>query len=137
MKNQDDRDPEFKRQLTLIPGGERLTNCLLCGTCAAECPVSEINEEFNPRKIMSKIFLGMKKEIMHSPEIWLCNQCQACVPNCPQDVRFAGIIRALRQMMIEEGYATQEMAEMVDKIDRDSMKERIEKITKVTHLAVP
>jgi heterodisulfide reductase subunit C len=99
-------DHEFKKQVASKPGGERVTNCYLCGTCTAGCPVSRLEGDYNPRRIMKKVLLGLKKEVLESPEIWQCSQCHVCVAHCPQDVRFADVIRVLRQLAQEEGYAS-------------------------------
>jgi heterodisulfide reductase subunit C len=78
------------------------------------------------------LLLGMKKEILSSPDIWLCSQCHTCVAHCPQDVRLADIIRVLRQMAVKEGYASDEMAQAHDELEAELKKERIDKIKKLT-----
>jgi heterodisulfide reductase subunit C2 len=125
-------DHEFKKQVTSKPGGERATNCYLCGTCTAGCPVSRLEGDYNPRRIMKKVLLGLKKEVLESPEIWQCSQCHICVAHCPQDVRFADVIRVLRQLAQEEGYASKELNDEVEKLDEELKKQRIEKIKELT-----
>lgn len=121
-------DSKFKGQVASKPGGEKVTNCYLCGSCTAGCPVSNIRKEYNPRKFMRMILLGMKDEVLSSPEIWQCNQCHICVAHCPQDVRFADIVRVLRQMALEEGYVTEEFVQKVNQLDEDMRYQRIRKI---------
>lgn len=121
-------DADFKNQVASRPGGEKLKNCYLCGTCTAGCPVSSICGEYNPRRIMRMVLLGMKDDVLSSPEIWQCSQCHVCVAHCPQDVRFADVMRVLRQIAVEEGYFKKELIEEVEKIDMELKKERIQKI---------
>lgn len=125
-------DHEFIKQVMSKPGGERASNCFQCGTCTAGCPVSSLEGDYNPRRIMRKIQLGLKEEVLESPEIWQCSQCHVCVAHCPQDVRFADIIRVLRKMAVEEGYASQQLADAVEKLDEELKKQRIEKIKELT-----
>jgi heterodisulfide reductase subunit C2 len=125
-------DYEFKNQVASKPGGERVLNCYLCGTCTAGCPVSSIHGDYNPRRIMKKVLLGMKEEVLNSPEIWQCSQCHVCVAHCPQDVRFADIIRVLRQMAVEEGCASKELYDEVEKLDEELKRQRVEKIKELT-----
>jgi heterodisulfide reductase subunit C len=125
-------DLEFKNQVASRPGGENVTNCFLCGTCTAGCPVSSLSGDYNPRRIMRMILLGMKEEVLSSPEIWQCNQCHACVAHCPQNVRFADVMRVLRQMAVEEGYVNKEIVEEVNKIDIETRQQRIERIKNLT-----
>lgn len=125
-------DYGFKDQVASRPGGERVTNCYLCGTCTAGCPVSNIEGDYNPRRIIRKLLLGMKKELLESSEIWHCSQCHTCVAHCPQDVRLADVIRVLRQLAIEEGYASRKLADEVEKLDLELKKKRAEEIKKLT-----
>jgi heterodisulfide reductase subunit C len=125
-------DTGFKDRIASRPGGERVKNCYLCGTCTAGCPVSALRQEYSPRRFMRMILLGMKEEILSSNEIWQCSQCHVCVAHCPQDVRFADIIRILRQMATEEGYAPEDMMKRIDEIDIELRKKRISMVEELT-----
>ena len=124
-------EQSFKNEVASYPGGERVLSCYLCGTCTAGCPISEIDAEYNPRKIMRKILLGMKDELLNSGEIWKCYQCHICVSHCPQDVRFADVIRALREISREEGIYSGDFADEVAKLDYEARKQRLDKIGKL------
>ena len=97
-------DPQFKYKIANIVGGESLMNCFFCGKCSAVCPISEVNEEFKPRKIIHMILLGMKEEVLSSEFIWLCATCDACSFKCPQKVRMADIMGVVRKIAKNEGY---------------------------------
>ena len=118
----------FKNEVRTTPGGANVLNCFLCGSCTACCPVNEIDDEYNPRKIMRMVLLDMEDDILRSKEIWKCNQCHACVAHCPQDVRFADIIRALREIAIEKGHREKSLLEKVYKLDDELKRQRLEKI---------
>ena len=123
-------DQSFKNEVASHPGGERVLNCYLCGTCTAGCPISEITADYNPRQIMRKILLGRKDELLRSGEIWRCYQCHTCVSHCPQDVRFADIIRAMREIAVAEDVVDAAFAEMVEAFDLETRKLRLEKVNK-------
>ena len=123
--------PGFKNQVRNFPGGANAFACFLCGSCTAGCPVNEIDEAYNPRKLMRMILLDLKEEVLSSREIWKCNQCHSCVAHCPQDVRFADVLRALREIALEEGYAPSSLAEAVTAIDIEIRKQRLEKINQI------
>lgn len=125
-------DFEFKNQVASKPGGEKVTNCFMCGTCTAGCPVSSLNSDYNPRRIMKMILMGMKEEVLSSHELWQCNQCHACVAHCPQNVRFADVMRVLRQMALEEGFVTKELVDEVNRIDIETRQQRIDRIKSLT-----
>jgi heterodisulfide reductase subunit C len=132
MIEYDKLDHDFLCDVMKRPGGERAANCYLCGTCTAGCPVSAQRSEYNPRRIMKMVQLGLKEPLLSSPELWQCTQCHVCVAHCPQDARCADVVRILRQMAIEEGYATQELADDVEKLDEDLKRKRIELVKERT-----
>ncbi len=113
-----DMDAKFKFEVAARPGGENVKLCFQCGTCTATCPVSQIDDEFNPRKIIRQVVLGMRKEVLTSPVIWRCVQCYACVAKCPQNVKFADVMATLRQMAVEEGHVPPTMVQDVDELGR-------------------
>jgi len=111
-------DPQFKHDVAAHPGGENITLCYACGTCTASCPVSGVDDEYNPRKIIRQVLLGMREEVLSSPVIWRCVQCYACSSSCPQNVRFRDVMRALREMAIEAGAVRPELGDDVAELDR-------------------
>jgi len=121
-------DNNFKNIVATHPGGEHVLDCFLCGTCTAGCPISEIDDSFNPRKIMRQIQYGMKDETLSDGEIWKCYQCHTCVAHCPQDVRFADIIRALREIAVLEGMVKSDFVESVKEIEIQARKQRLEQV---------
>jgi len=125
-------DSKFKELVAKRPGGERALYCYQCGTCTAGCPVSSLHSEYNPRAIMRKLLLGMKDEVLSSPELWQCSQCHICVAHCPQDVRFADVVRVLRELALEEGYVTAEFADQVEQLDKEIRQLRIDRIKELS-----
>lgn len=96
-------DPNFKYQVAAEAGAEDIRSCFACGTCTATCPVREIEESYNPRKIIRMILLGMREEVLSSEFIWLCSTCHSCEERCPQGVSFAEIITAVKNIAAREG----------------------------------
>ena len=143
-------DPQFKYDVAQHPGGDNIQLCFACGTCTAACPVAEIDDQFNPRKIIRQVLLGMRKEVLSESTIWKCAQCYACTAKCPQNVKFKDIIRALREMAVEEKYVEPDRGEKIEQIDKlwqknrqnmisvflknpeefDKLKDKLERITK-------
>jgi len=107
-------DPQFKYEIANKPGGESLFNCFACGKCSAVCPVSEVNEEFKPQKIIHMILLGMKEEVLSNEFIWLCATCDACSFRCPQEVRMADIMGVVRKIAEEEGYVPSNFNQQIE-----------------------
>src|SRR4030042_2617929 len=97
-------DPNFKFLITSEPGGENIKKCFFCCTCAARCPVREVTERYNPRRIIRMALLGMKKEVLSSDFIWLCSSCYTCFERCPQDVKIPELMNAIKNIAVREGY---------------------------------
>jgi len=110
-------DAKFKYEVANEPGGENIKLCFACGLCTASCPVSEIDPEYNPRRIIRMVLLGMREEVLSSDFIWLCSQCYTCQAHCPQNVNFSDVMKALRNMAVREGYVHPSFASQIKKID--------------------
>ena len=128
-----DLDPHFCDEVAALPGGENIKKCFACGTCAAGCPVTNIDDEYNCRKIIRQVLLGMREEVLKSPLIWFCLMCYRCTSRCPQQVNFADIMKALRYLAIKNGFVSANMLKNTDEVDqytqiirRDMMKKTIE-----------
>jgi len=117
-------DPRFKYQVAEQPGGGNIKVCFSCGLCTAGCPVSEIDENYNPRKIIRMVLLGMREQVLSSDFIWLCSLCYTCYAHCPQNVKFTDVMRALRTMAVNEGYVHPSFPDRIKEIDNLSQKLR-------------
>ena len=124
-------DSKFKYDVANEPGGENIKLCFACGLCTASCPVSEIDAEYNPRKIIRMVLLGMRKEVLSSGTIWLCSQCYTCQAHCPQNVAFADVMKALRNMAVAEGHVHPSFAQGIKEIDVLSQKLRHRMVNEV------
>ena len=101
-----DLDPKFKFEIANFPGSELLTRCFTCGTCTAICPVSNTFSEYDPRKIIHMIILGLKDRVLSSENIWRCSHCETCKFSCPQGVQLSEIMDALQHMAVRDKYVT-------------------------------
>jgi heterodisulfide reductase subunit C len=117
-------DPRFKYDVAAHPGGDNVKLCFSCGTCTAGCPVAGVDAEFDPRRIIRQVLLGMRQKVLSSPVIWRCVQCYSCSAKCPQNVKFRDVIRALREMAIEEGYVRGDMLDEIEQLDELTQKLR-------------
>lgn len=68
--------------------------------------MEKVVEDFDPRKILHMVALGMEEQLLGSDTIWACSQCQSCVPVCPQGIRCSDVIMALRNEAAKRGLAT-------------------------------
>ncbi|KAA0005284.1 MAG: heterodisulfide reductase [Thermoplasmata archaeon] len=121
MIDSNELDPNFKYEVAAEPGGQHISRCFACGTCTAGCPVREIDDKYNPRKIIRMVLLGMRDKVLKSDFIWLCSTCYTCFDRCPQGVQLTAIMTALKNIAAREGYihpSFKEQARLVSKFGR-------------------
>jgi heterodisulfide reductase subunit C len=107
-KNKMEMNPAFNAEVIAEPGGEHLNSCFSCGACSGICPVSQAIPDFDPRKIIHMVRMGLTERLLSSDLLWYCSDCRSCVFVCPQDVRFADIMGALAKLALKKGYITTE-----------------------------
>lgn len=127
-------DTRFKHDVANEPGGRNILVCFACGLCTASCPVADIDQKFNPRRIIRMVLLGMKEQVLSSDLIWFCLQCYNCQAHCPQNVDFADIVKALRSIAVKEGYVAPSFVEKVQEIDAFCRKLRHQMVSTVVGL---
>jgi quinone-modifying oxidoreductase, subunit QmoC len=94
-------DLNFLDEVYSIPGGEKIKDCIQCGTCSGSCPVSWAMEE-TPRQIFAMIRAGMRNEVLDSTTIWTCASCYQCMHRCPQKIKITDIMYMLKRMAMRE-----------------------------------
>ena len=80
--------------------------CFTCGECSSACPIFYERGAFEPLWIFRMANLGLTAELIQSPAIWLCIECQRCTKACPQLVKGHLIIGHLKELAVSEGYAS-------------------------------
>jgi len=101
-------NPAFASEVVEQPGGEHLNSCFSCGACSGICPVSQAIPDFDPRKIIHMVRLGLEERLLSSDLLWYCSGCKSCVFVCPQDVKFAEIMGCLANLALKKGYITEQ-----------------------------
>jgi coenzyme F420-reducing hydrogenase delta subunit/formate hydrogenlyase subunit 6/NADH:ubiquinone oxidoreductase subunit I len=66
----------------------------------------KVEPEYNPRKLIRMVMLGMREAAFQNPTTWLCSACDLCYPACPQGIHISGVIGAVKQLAIEAGYSS-------------------------------
>jgi heterodisulfide reductase subunit C len=110
-------DSSFLRKIMKNPGGEKILVCFQCGVCCASCPLRLINPEYNPRKIVKKAILGMKDQVLSNEFVWFCADCNACTERCPQGVNPSEVMKAIKNVAVEEGVMPEAVKKIVENLE--------------------
>ncbi len=109
------RTNTFADQVRAIPGGEHLDVCFACGTCVSKCMIQQkVEPQYNPRKLIRMVMMGMREEAFCDPTTWLCSACDLCYAACPQGIHISAVIAAVKQLAVEAGYSSPLEAVSVD-----------------------
>ena len=97
-------DPDFKNEIAEKIGLQEIKPCYACGSCTGVCPVREVVEDFDPRRLIHMVILGMREQVLSSDLIWFCCQCNSCYFVCPQGIRFSRVAAELQKIAMAEGF---------------------------------
>jgi len=92
----------FLKNVYSIPGGEKIKECLQCGTCSASCPTAE-HMDYTPREIIASFRAGMLDKVLKSSTVWMCASCYYCTVRCPAGIKLTDIMYELKRLGIEYG----------------------------------
>jgi heterodisulfide reductase subunit C len=93
---------EFLQHVRAMPQGEKIDQCLQCGTCSASCPSSEAMQ-YPPRTILAALRGGMLDQVFESRAMWMCASCYSCTVRCPAGIPFTDVMYELKRLGIRKG----------------------------------
>jgi heterodisulfide reductase subunit D len=78
--------------------------CLDCGKCTAICPISRINHQFSPRRLLTKaVGGGNNPSVLSDKTIWTCLTCMQCQEKCPSDIDYIHFTQMVRSEASHNG----------------------------------
>ncbi|MFX1578197.1 MAG: CoB--CoM heterodisulfide reductase subunit C [Promethearchaeota archaeon] len=98
----EDIDIEFVDKI-VKSGADRIRTCIQCGTCSSVCP-SGRRTAFRTRELIRKALLGLKDDVLSSPDLWLCSTCYTCLERCPRQIKVTDAIIIMRNMAVDNGF---------------------------------
>lgn len=95
-------NPFLQEVMAATPGGDKLINCLQCGTCGGSCP-SGPDMDHTPRQLFALINAGERETVLHSNTPWYCVSCYYCTVRCPKEIPITDLMYALKRMALSQG----------------------------------
>ena len=97
-----DLSQEFLEHVYALPQGEKINQCLQCGTCSASCPSADAMD-YGPREIIAALRAGMLDRMFDSNTVWLCASCYLCTVRCPAGIPFTDVMYELKRLGVKKG----------------------------------
>ncbi len=85
-----------------LPHGDRIFQCIQCGTCGGACPVSFAMDK-TPRQVINLVRAGRIEEALQTESIWICASCYSCMAQCPAGISITDIMYTLKVASTELG----------------------------------
>jgi len=113
-------DPTF-RNTVRERSGENIHGCFYCQKCTIGCPTAYVMD-YKPAQLLRLIQLGQKDKVLGCSAIWMCVGCDTCGTRCPNHIRLAPVMDALRQMAMKGNYTPQPSIYALHRSFLDSIK---------------
>lgn len=105
---------DFLDEVYSLPGGDKVKDCIQCGTCSGSCPAS-YKMHRTPRQVFAMIRAGMRDEVLTSDTIWVCASCYTCHVRCPKNIKIADVFYDLKRIAIKENKVSGNKAAVLSK----------------------
>lgn len=98
----------YNQVLTATPDGERLKQCLQCGTCSGVCPHG-FAMDYPPQLLIATLRADDFASVLKSDLLWLCVSCFACTELCPVKIpiTFGLMTRAKEELLLAGNVPTE------------------------------
>jgi len=93
---------ELLANVYALPKGEKIKECIQCGTCSASCP-SSAAMEYSPREIIAALRAGMLDRVLNANTVWMCVSCYSCTVRCPAGIPFTDVMYELKRLEVDKG----------------------------------
>jgi len=93
---------EFMEAILSLPDGEKIKQCIQCGTCSGACPTSHLMD-YTPRETIAALRAGMLERVLNSNTMWMCSSCYGCTVRCPSGIKLTDVMYELKSLAMKHG----------------------------------
>lgn len=98
-----------------------MRTCVECESCANDCPVTQVDEDYKPHNILREILAGRISEVLPGKEIWKCLECGTCTELCPNNFGMAKVIKEAKRLAIDEGFKPPDIEQGIEMFKKTGM----------------
>jgi len=93
---------EFMEAVLSLPDGEKIKQCIQCGTCSGACPTSHLMD-YTPRETIAALRAGLLDRVLNSNTMWMCSSCYGCTVRCPSGIKLTDVMYELKSLAMKHG----------------------------------
>lgn len=97
--------------------------CYQCQKCASGCSLLRY-ADYTPNQILRLVQLGQKNKVLQSSMIWLCTGCEICGARCPNGIKMAEVMDALKEIAIAENVIKEKNIQTFNEVFLGTVKSR-------------
>lgn len=108
---------ELRRKRDSIPRGfdwAAMKTCVECGSCYNDCPVTQVDDTFEPHEVLFRILEGQVDQVIEGDEIWKCLECGTCTELCPNSFGMMKVFKQAKRMALKRGIVPAETRQGID-----------------------
>ncbi len=98
-----------------------LEECDSCGACRQDCPVAQVDSEFQPNEIVARILDGDIDGVLADGQAWKCLECFTCLELCPSRIGLAGTLRVLKEQASAQGGQPDSVRQAYESFEQDGV----------------
>jgi heterodisulfide reductase subunit C len=95
-------EQRFLDDIYRLPGGDKIKQCIQCGTCGGGCPTSDLMD-YSPREVIAALRAGMLDRVVKSNTVWVCTSCYMCTVRCPATIKITEMMYEIKRLGIQYG----------------------------------
>lgn len=100
----------------------KVYNCLECGECTANCPISWFENDYSPRLIAKRALEGSID--VREEKIWSCMSCEICSDRCPSKVDYPKFLWGLRAEAFKSGIVEETYVSELEQLFLDGERDK-------------
>jgi heterodisulfide reductase subunit C len=108
---------EIRRVRELVPlefDYEKMATCVSCESCANDCPVVQVDEDYSPHDLIRQILAGEAERVITGDDIWKCLECGTCTELCPNSFGMVRVLKEAKRMALERGLGPAEARQGIE-----------------------
>jgi heterodisulfide reductase subunit B/Pyruvate/2-oxoacid:ferredoxin oxidoreductase delta subunit len=115
---------ELERIRSLVPDEfdyEAMKRCIACESCSNDCPVTQVDETFNPHELIACVLGGRIEDLITGEQAWKCLECGTCTELCPNNFGMMKVFKEVKRLALARGIAPPETRQGIEMFQKTAV----------------